>query len=76
MQIFITDKTGKKFWNTEVTASFASGERANFAKRLASAKAGKFTFIDAASARVVEEMSGYDIADDMSDDELLAALRS
>jgi hypothetical protein len=74
MQIFITDKSGKKFWNTEVTAAFASGERANFSKRMAAIKSGKLSFIDAATAQIVEEMSGYDAVDSMSDDELLAAL--
>jgi hypothetical protein len=75
MHIYLTDANGKKHWNTEVTAVFSSGERANFERRLANAKAGRYPFVDAASARIVEELSDYDkLDDDMSDDELLAAL--
>jgi predicted pyridoxine 5'-phosphate oxidase superfamily flavin-nucleotide-binding protein len=80
MQIYITDKSGKRFWNTEVTAAFASGERANFAKRLAAIKSGSkaFSFIHSASARIVEELSHYDEIpaniEAMSDEELLAEI--
>lgn len=80
MQIYITDKTGQKRWNTEVTAEWAQGERANFRKRLDAIKSGHpaYSHIDRDSARIVEELSAYDLTDDrldnMSDDELLAEL--
>lgn len=75
MQIYLADASGKKHWNTEVTAAFSSGERANFERHLANAKAGRYPFIDPATARIVEELSAYDLPDDdMSDEELLAAL--
>lgn len=84
MKLYITDNSGKKFWRTEVTAAFAAGERNNFAKRLIAIKSGNkaFSFVDAASAVIIEELDEYDLlglivddcANDLSDDELLAEL--
>ena len=81
MQIYITDKSGKKFWSTEVTANFASGERANFQTRLNAIKSGAIRFIDKDSAKIVEELSSYDMTVSpeilaMTDDELLAELEA
>jgi hypothetical protein len=74
MQIYITDKTGRKFWNTNVAAGFASGERHNLERHLCCAKAGKrgYGFLDAASVKIVEEAD----LSEMSDDELLNALNA
>jgi hypothetical protein len=75
MKIYITDKTGKKFWNTSVAAGYAQGERNNLKRHLAAIKSGHRAYtkcgVDAASAALVEEC---DDALDISDDDLLAAL--
>jgi hypothetical protein len=72
MQIYITDKSGNRMWNTNVAAGNAQGERNNQVMRLARIKAGLsgFGFVDAQSARIVEECDEIE----MSDDELLSAL--
>jgi hypothetical protein len=73
MHIYLTDKTGAKFWNTDVTAGFAQGERANLQRHLAAIKAGHPAYelvgIDRETARIVEKA---DV--DISDAQLLAAL--
>jgi hypothetical protein len=78
MQIFITDKTGQRFWNTNVAAGFAQGERKNLSRHLAMIKSRHPSYakcgIDAETARLVEEPDANDTAPDMSDEELLAEL--
>jgi hypothetical protein len=55
--LYITDKTGRKFWRTHVTNAYSLGERHNMANRLQAIKTGNpsFRFVDADSARIVEE---------------------
>jgi hypothetical protein len=57
INMHITDKSGKKYWRTQVAAEFAQGERNNLNARLAQIKKGNkaFAFVDQASARIVEE---------------------
>jgi hypothetical protein len=76
MQLYITDKSGKKFWNTNVAAAFSSGERHNLERHLPSVKAGKrgYGFIDCVTAKIVEEQSADELP--MTDDELLAELNA
>lgn len=79
MNLCITDKSGKKFWNTTVSAAWAQGERRNLARHLAAIKSKHPTYegcgVDAESARVVEELDRFDEQEtQMSDDELLAQL--
>jgi hypothetical protein len=85
MQIFITDKTGRRFWNTNVSAAWAQGERKNLSRHLDMIKARHPSYakcrVDADTARMVEELdardaAAADISDlaDMSDDDLLAEL--
>jgi hypothetical protein len=70
MQLYITDKTGKKFWNTSVSVEWSQGERNNLNRHLQAIKSGNrnYAFVDAATATIVEDEC------QMTDDELLAAL--
>ena len=74
MHIYITDKTGAKFWNTSVSAEFSLGERNNMRKRLDSIKshAKGFEFIDADTA-VIVTVGEYA---DMPTDDIFAALNA
>jgi deoxyribodipyrimidine photolyase len=72
MELYITDKTGMRFWNTNVAAGFAQGERNNLERHLCRIKAGEagYGFVDAASARLMEEceeieMSDYELLDEL-----------
>jgi hypothetical protein len=73
MQLYITDKTGKKFWNTSVSVEWSQGERNNLNRHLQAIKNGNrnYAFVDAATAAIVEETDECQM---MTDDELLAAL--
>jgi hypothetical protein len=55
--LYITDKTGNRFWKTTVTTDYAQGERNNLQQRLTQIKNGNpaFAFIDSESAQIVEE---------------------
>ncbi len=57
MQIYITDKSEKKFWRTQVASLYATGERNNMLRRLEMIKLSRpgFTFVDAETAHIVEE---------------------
>jgi hypothetical protein len=76
MQIYITDKNGKRHWNTHVSAGWAAGERNNIARHLAAIKLNDPAYaacgIDPATAKMVEELDKDEI--ELTDDELLAAL--
>lgn len=85
MQIYITDKSGKRFWNTDVDALYAQGERKNLNRHLAAIKARHPAYakiaIDRATAEIIEDSRRTDrptlppIGEvEMTDDELLAAL--
>lgn len=77
MEIYITDKTGKRFWNTNVTDEWSQGERKNLNRHLAAILAGNKAYakvgIDRATARIVDDSVDVEI-DTMSDDDLLAEL--
>lgn len=79
MNIYITDKTGKKFWNTSVSAAWSSGERRNLTKHLDAIKSNHPSYakcnIDAETARIVEESDRFDLPP-ITDDQLLSELLS
>lgn len=78
--IYITDKTGRKGWNTSVTYGYHQGEQRNLSRHLANIKAGAAgcSTFDPATARLVIEVDGVEIDSDPaagpSDDELLSEL--
>lgn len=74
MEMYITDKSGKRFWRTNVDSQYASGERANLKRHLSYIKDGRkgYESFDSASAKIVE--IGEEC--DLSDDDLLAELLS
>jgi hypothetical protein len=90
MQIYITDKTGKKFWNTSLSAEWSKGEQRNLQRHLDAIKSGDPAYskcnIDAATARIGQLTDKWDRpatspmlrSDDgvqnLSDEELLAEL--
>lgn len=57
--LYLTDKTGKRFWLTSCGDGYSSGEEANLRRHLAAIKAGHPSYakvgIDAESARFVYE---------------------
>jgi hypothetical protein len=57
INLYITDKSGAKFWRTSVASEFSQGERNNLNVRLAQIKSGNkaFAFVDKDSAKIVEE---------------------
>jgi hypothetical protein len=81
MLIYITDKTGKQFWRTTVSAAYSLGEKNNMDRRFAAIQARHpaYNFVDADSARIVEEYAMGEMTNqelnDMTDDELLAMLK-
>ena len=78
MHIYITDRTGRKFWNTRVAAGFAAGERNNLARHLAMIQARRPAYdkcgVHPTSAHIVEEMEDHEKIEQMSDDVLLQEL--
>ena len=67
VHIYLTDKTGKRFWNTSCGAGYSPGERHNLQRHLAMIKAGHPAYakvaIDRETARLVdEEMDGLDMS--------------
>jgi len=75
-QLWITDKTGRKMFNTLCSTQYASSERRNLERHIAQARATptRYSFMDVATAHIVQVDSEpvQDIA--MTDDELLTAL--
>ena len=63
MQIYITDKTGKKGWNTNVTERYASGERANINRHFQNILNGHPAYAkcgyDVESLMLVEEKDSF-----------------
>ena len=81
--LWITDKSGKRFWNTTCGVGFnAIGEIHNMERRIAEihSKPEQFTFIDAETAVIMlngEEYKKGDVSKEietMSDEDLLNAL--
>jgi hypothetical protein len=69
--LYISDKTGKKFWNTVCSTEFKAPEIRNLERHLRQAKIHPvvYAFLDLDTARIYED--GVPI---MTDDELLAEL--
>jgi hypothetical protein len=80
MQIFISDKSGKKFWNTSVNFLYSRGERHNLERHLASIRARHPAYskcgIDAESAHIGSIMDEWDDipVNEVSIDEILKEL--
>jgi hypothetical protein len=51
--IYLTDKTGKRFWNTWCGYGFHQGELRNQERRFAQAREGKYKTVDADSVQLV-----------------------
>ena len=64
--IYLTDKTGRRFWNTTCGAGYSSGERHNLQGHLARIKSSHKAYanvgIDRESARLVEEGEAVDLS--------------
>lgn len=77
--VYITDKSGKRFFNTLCSTEYASSEIRNLERKLEQAKQipELYRFLDIATARIVQDgiakVSAEENAD-MTIDELLAAL--
>lgn len=69
--LYISDKTGKKFWNTVCSTEFKAPEIRNLERHLCQAKNHPvvYSFLDYDTARIYE--NGQPM---MTDDELLADL--
>lgn len=79
MNIYLTDKTGKRFFKTSIASSWAQGELRTLNRHLMLAKKGVkgYAFIDAETARLVQEPDKWDNqTPELTDDELLSALAS
>lgn len=74
-QVYITDKTGKRFFNTNCSVAFKEPEIRNLQRHLdQSAKyPAQYKFLDIPTARIVDESAG-DIDFNMSDEQLLKEL--
>lgn len=77
--VWITDKSGKRYWNTHCSVGHADPEIRNMQKRLEQAKKHPqaFAFLDLETAVIMlngEPHSPNVDTEDMSDDELLAQL--
>jgi hypothetical protein len=68
VNLYLTDNTGKKFWNTSCGAGYSSGEEHNLRGHLARIKAGHKAYanvqIDRESARFVYEGEALDMSPD------------
>jgi hypothetical protein len=66
INLYITDKTGKKFWNTSCGAGYSSGERHNLKQHLARIKEGHKAYakcgVDRETARLVEPADELDMS--------------
>ena len=66
VNLYLTDKTGKRFWETLCGAGYSSGERHNLQRHLAAIKSGHAAYakvpIDRESARLVDESEGVDLS--------------
>ncbi len=72
--IYLTDKNGKKHFNTLCSTTYASSERRNLERHIAQAKATpeRYSFMDVASIRI--EQIDAEPLPEMTDDEILAEL--
>lgn len=72
--IYLTDKTGRKMFNTLCSTQYASSERRNLERHIAQAKATpeRYSFLDVETVRIVQVDANP--LPDMTDDEILAEL--
>lgn len=74
--IYITDCTGKKFFNTQASPMSTASEIKNISRHLDAIKAGKkgYEFIDSKSAQLMLDDSPYMSVNDICDDDLFNEL--
>lgn len=76
--VYITDKTGKKFFNTQASPMSTASEIKIISRHLEAIKAGTKAYdkvgIDKASAQLMLDGSPYISVDDICDDELFNEL--
>ncbi len=69
--LYLTDKTGKHFWQTYCGAGYSAGEEHNLKRHLAMIKAGHKAYakvgIDRESARFVREGENLDLSPEAID---------
>lgn len=73
VNLYLTDSSGKKYWNTVCGWGYHQGELANLRRRLANAKRGMYRFLDSATVRLVEVYPEVESVA-MTDAEILSAL--
>ena len=76
--IYITDKTGKKFFNTTASPMSTMSEIKNITRHLEGIKSGNKLYtkvgVDSSTAVLMLDDSPYQTMDDILDDDLLAEL--
>lgn len=74
--VYITDKTGRKMFNTVASPMSIMSEVKNLTRHIENARKypAQYKFMDIASAQVMLDGEPYGAQNSMSDDELLAAL--
>lgn len=71
--VYITDCTGKKFFNTQASPMSTMSEICNLARHMEAIKAGikGYEFIDKQSAKLMLDGEPYQSVDDILDDDAL-----
>ena len=76
--VYITDKTGKKFFNTQASPMSTMSEIRNLTRHLEAIKAGSKLYakvgVDQDSAVLMLDGTQYKTVDDILDDDLLSEL--
>ena len=76
--VYITDKTGKKFFNTNASPMSTMSEIRNLTRHLEAVKAGSAAYakvgIDQATAKLMLDGEPWQSMEDILDDELLEEL--
>lgn len=74
--VYITDKTGQKFFNTNASPMSTMSEIRNLTRHLEAIKANVkgYGFVDSASAMLMLDGEPYGMINDILDDDLLAEL--
>ena len=74
--VYITDKTGQKFFTTNANPMSAMSEIRNLTRHLEAIKANSkgYEFVDSTSAMLMLDGEPYGMIDDILDDDLLAEL--
>lgn len=76
--VYITDKSGKKFFNVDASPMSTMSEIRNLTRHIEAIKAGKkgYEFIDKESIKLMLDGEPYQTMDDILDDDLLNELMS